>query len=1068
MEIGVYVRCPLIIEPADEQFPRCFIFAQVKNYNELADTVTVEIHDLSGCKPYYQHAFAKTEFSINEIDRCQAMHGSLFQSAHGLGHIISCISCSPSNEPYRYYVQLQNGEYLILSETEMNIEFSQMDYSPLKQMLNYEFQNPSWYANRIKASRNAYMIDNATYGFNILAGCRAFLLPHQISTISRCFEFEPIRYMLADEVGLGKTIEASGILKIMMTENSSLRVLFILPAALINQWKSELKYKFNIEVDDNDKIMIEALEDLKTSTHINDDWDMIIIDEAHRLISMTSEYSIALKLSSATKNILLLSATPIQDRKEEYLKLLSLLCPEQYVNMPLEQFTTLVQKQKKIQRDVSLQLRRMDRFEDTGSAIIDKLNEISEYLSDSALKGILATIDPSSEDGGKDVAEQALSYICENYRLERKVIRNRRGLIQSKLAKRSIDEIAYSPASADDMYHETAAIECVLSYLSANSNGSEQFVIETAQPLLSALFSSPWALQDQINKLGITDETMHSCADVWVEQAEHEIANVAELMNDPDLIKGRLLKVLDYIEQYTDIADRPDCKIVVFTAHKATLDIFLKLVNKRLSDLDYFAVAFSAGMSREKLEDSVFEFQNTDECRMIICDETGGEGRNFQNAEMIIHLDLPWTANALEQRIGRLDRLGRNPEKCALSIVAYTENTVEEQLFKIWRDGMKLFEQSLSGLEIITGELNKQIINALLDDFYNGLVNAFEDILESTEQMRDSVLDEQMFDLGATIYRNLDHVIEKMLASYADEENSLFSESMLAWSSQAGLEAEHRKSTGLVEFLESRFSPRAALQSLYIPPDWEGYNTTKIVKRENMILGTFERAIAIKREDVLFFAPGDSIYDSIISNALGCGRGRCCAILFEGMFNYSGFVFTYNFEPDIGCILENNLNPKILARFRMYLPLEQIVIYIPNRSSASVSEDVVKLFMNEDRINSSAIHLGQRNEDRFQNYSQIERFMAAYPASEWKDLVISAEHIARDKAMVIFNENADLTTAKREVKRIINGYRAECLYFGKDMTDVDYKQTAYKLAYKALFHSKPVLDSACYLKVVKK
>lgn len=1065
---GIYVRCPILTEEADEKFPRSFIFAQVKRYNNLADTVTVMIHDLSDSEKYYAEAFTNTTFPVNKIVRCKAMRGSRFYSAQGCGHILACISNTPSAEPYKYYVQLENGEYGKLSETEMQIEYSQMDYSPLQQMLSYEFQNPSWYANRIKASRNSHMIDNASYGFKILAGCRAFLLPHQISTISRCLEFAPIRYMLADEVGLGKTIEASGILKIMLTENVKMKVLFILPAALINQWKSELKYKFSLEINGNETMMIVALEDLKSSQCINNDWDIIIIDETHRLLLMPSEYLLAKKLSRATKNILLLSATPIQDRNEEYLKLLSLLNPEQYENMPLNQFIALVEQQKIIQRDVSLQLKRMDRFENYGLTIIEKLNEINRRLCDKALKNILDSISLNSEDGGKSEAEQALSYICENYRLERKVIRNRRGIIQAKLANRSSEEIPYFPASADDMYSETAAIESVLSYLSANSDGTEQFIISTAQPLLSSLFSSPWALHDQLKKLEIHDETLRSCTDTWTKQAEEEIFNVAELMNDPYLIKGRLLKVLDYIEQNTDIANRLDCKIVVFTAHKATLKRFLQLANKRLSTFDYFAVAFSADMSRDELENSVFEFQNTDACKIIVCDETGGEGRNFQNAEMIIHLDLPWTANALEQRIGRLDRLGRAPETDVLSVIPYAENTVEEQLFRIWRDGMKLFEQSLSGLEIITGELNRQINSALLGDFYNGLANAFSDISESTDQMRDSVLDEQLFDIGATLYRPLNQVVEKVLTSYVGEENNLFSESMLGWSKQAGLEPEDQTTSGLVEFRANRFSPRAALQSLFLPPNWCGYSSATIVKRENKILGTFDRGVAIKREDMIFFAPGDSIYDSIISNALGCGKGRCCAISFEGTFNYTGFVFVYNVEPEIGILLENKLSPQILAQFRMFLPLDQITVYIPTKASSDIPEEKIKLYMTEKHIITNAKHLGQRKMERYSSTSPIIRFMKDHPVDDWTAFVTKAENIAREKAKVLFNTNTKLEILIKEIKRIKYGYKAECLYFGKDMIDVEFKQEAYNLAYMALKNSKLILDSACFLRVVQK
>lgn len=97
------------------------------------------------------------------------------------------------------------------------------------------------------------------------------------------------------------------------------------------------------------------------------------------------------------------------------------------------------------------------------------------------------------------------------------------------------------------------------------------------------------------------------------------------------------------------------------------------------------AVAFGNHMEREELEDSVYAFQNDPECRVIICDETGGEGRNFQNAAQVIHLDIPWNANALEQRIGRLDRLGRNPDMDVKSVVIYADTSVEEQLFHIWK-----------------------------------------------------------------------------------------------------------------------------------------------------------------------------------------------------------------------------------------------------------------------------------------------------------------------------------------------------------------------------------------------
>lgn len=169
-----------------------------------------------------------------------------------------------------------------------------------------------------------------------------------------------------------------------------------------------------------------------------------------------------------------------------------------------------------------------------------------------------------------------------------------------------------------------------------------------------------------------------------------------------------------------------------------------------------------------------------------------------------------WNANALEQRIGRLDRLGRDQEMDVLSVVLYAEDTVEEQLFHIWKDGMKLFEQSLSGLEIITGELNNLIVDALLDDYYTGLTNAFEDILDQAEEMRESVEDEQDFDLGATLYRPLSQGIDNVLSMYSADDDKMFAAAMMGWGSQAGLHPEKPTATGLIEFRESTFSVNAA------------------------------------------------------------------------------------------------------------------------------------------------------------------------------------------------------------------------------------------------------------------
>ena len=163
---------------------------------------------------------------------------------------------------------------------------------------------------------------------------------------------------------------------------------------------------------------------------------------------------------------------------------------------------------------------------------------------------------------------------------------------------------------------------------------------------------------------------------------------------------------------------------------------------------------------------------------------------------------------------------------------------------------------------------------------------------------------------------------------YAAEDDNPFAAAMMGWGAQAGLHAEKPTSTGLIEFRENTFSVNAAKQSLFIPPNWNRYNDSSIMRREGKILGSFDRKIAATREDILFFAPGDAVYDSIISNAIGCSRGRCSAIGTTGSFNYDGIVFIYNVQPQLDELLEAKIGLQTLSQYRMYLPLKQIMIPI--------------------------------------------------------------------------------------------------------------------------------------------
>ena len=151
----------------------------------------------------------------------------------------------------------------------------------------------------------------------------------------------------------------------------------------------------------------------------------------------------------------------------------------------------------------------------------------------------------------------------------------------------------------------------------------------------------------------------------------------------------------------------------------------------------------------EELQDAADAFQSSDRCRILLCDELGGEGRNFQIASQIIHIDLPWTPAQLEQRIGRVDRFGR--EGTVLSIVPFAQNWPEHDLFRIWQDAFHLFTQSMSGLEIALETIQNKLLDAIFQSSRDGIANLIDTMVEEADKLRQAVEEERYFEEAAKL-----------------------------------------------------------------------------------------------------------------------------------------------------------------------------------------------------------------------------------------------------------------------------------------------------------------------------
>ena len=1116
----MYVRCPADKESISD--PRVFVCGQIIKVDDFKKTVRVRIYDPLN----YLAFFEDLPKGVIELPKAMVQHCSFFLGSTVYVNNKPCkvLSYLKAKDGFFYYY-LQNDntkEVFRLSEKNIVAPFNNGRVDPSAQLRNYEFQNPSWFFGHFVVSKSVNVVNNSIYGFKELAGSKIFLLPHQINSIMRCLQEEPCRYMLADEVGMGKTIEAISVFKIYLQDRSKKNVLIIVPETLKEQWKTELFFKFNIEqgMDKNHNYVdVKSIDELDSSDLISK-WDFVIIDEVHRYLGNDTKYSIVHTISKNTKNILLLSATPVQQRREEYLDLLRLLLPSKYDSYSNEQFGELIEKQGSIIQKTVLILDDLSEYEeeiekqkskeedphdsedcqDAYEEINDSLSEICEVLDDIKLNQLFDRIDFDSNDLGVYAIKVVLSYICSNYQIESNIIRNRRRLLEISdnserlLPTRELKSITYELDNERNVY-EAVAYEQLGNWIIESVKKDPDSVERDIRPLLNAFFSSPWAFSDELRKarergLPLPPELITNVKR-WESYENNIVNHVTEIIEDPvqysEYYSTRIVEVLN-----TVCEELFNQKVVLFTNYGKTFEAYKSALTKLLSQEE--VSFFGESLSKDEIELNAYRFQNDRACRIMLCDYTGGEGRNFQCADYIIHIDLPWDANMIEQRIGRLDRLERDPARPVVhSVVIYSRETFEEALFQFWNEGLKIFTQSLSGMEIIMKDVNQEIISAIQQDFKFGLFDRIPKIIELADNMRKAVKKEQSFDAAGLIYRPMYKELARLVDYYSQNENELFANTMRNWASLAGFHGSSNKS-GVITYSANSFVPKSAINALLIPPKWNEYinssqnafvnrvqdqfNKQKKTKSiERSIKGTFIRKQAIENDYLHFFAPGDAVFDCIVDNAMHSCKGQASAFAFPAAINWTGFVFTCSLSPNISLLLEKGISVYALSPYRNYLMSEQIVVPVSIRNDNDLSDEIIirefTKLIEAGFKPKNVVHLGKRGKksgflkDMISGDSNIEWFRHNYTEENWKDLVNSSTKEASAKALEIIKHRSNIRGAREEMERVLSARAANAEYYGLTNEGIEAIKQTQEAILDTIKRPRLILDSAAFVWMVK-
>ncbi len=502
---------------------------------------------------------------------------------------------------------------------------------------------------------------------------------YQIETVKKTLKYFHGRVLLADEVGLGKTIEAGMLIKEYLLRKMIKNILILAPAPLVSQWKEEMRQKFGLKfatTDDsvfqtdpdkfwNNKFIIASINTAKSGRNfekvIARFYDLVVVDEGHHL---KNRKTAAWKLVNEIKKrfIFILTATPVQNNLIELFNLITLLKPGQF-------------KTEK--------LFRREYMQKKNEPSIDKKEKLKSLLRDI-------------------------------------MIRNTRSVIDLKLPKRFASTIRVAPADAEKQIYDyiSTLSRKLSSSLSANS----------LRLLMREAGSSPFALKDTLVKL---KPNIGSSSD-----------HILDLIDKTkDTSKGKILIEL--------LLKNPKEKKVIFTQYLKSMDYCASL----LSEHGIPFVEFRGNMTAEEKDEAINNFREN--IPVLVSTELGGEGRNLQFANTLINFDLPWNPMRIEQRIGRLHRIGQTRDVFIFNLSV--KNTLEDYMINILENKINMFEMVIGEVEPILGYLgeNKEFENVILDiwiknsgqdaitkgfeELGSKLVKAKMDYLKSTE------LDKEVF-----------------------------------------------------------------------------------------------------------------------------------------------------------------------------------------------------------------------------------------------------------------------------------------------------------------------------------
>jgi ATP-dependent helicase HepA len=729
-------------------------------------------------------------------------------------------------------------------------------------------------------------------GLGALFSSRVLVKPYQVAVAQRVLSDRAPRYVLADEVGLGKTIEAGMILSALLHARLAKRVLVVAPAHLGVQWLAELLHKFNLrftfmdaeridqlrkEAPDEDPwhehdLVVTSLELLMRSEQAKEGagdsdnrWDLVVFDEAHHLRGDRA-YDVAVSLATNAWGLLLLTATPMKLDPVEYFRLLRLV--ETAPAQTYEEFERRVDRQK----DLTALVRALE--ESSPAELAKQAQRVSKlFPKDKDLERL------SQEVAKKPKLREALlDHVAEVYSLSARLIRNRRAVVGGFTSRKLHTVDVTLDKEHLQLYREVQdAIHAALKAGTLPEGAPLGF-------LLRRLESSPVALA----------KALESRPEKGLKTLAARATGVAGYVRDAKL-RGLREKLREIQKK------EPGAKVLVFTESRETLEYLVaELGREGFAPLWYHGELQT--LERDRM---VARFRDPDGGRVLVSTEAGGEGRNFQFCHYLIHYDLPWSPSAIEQRIGRLDRVGQT--RPVEIFVLRAQGTFGGRVVDLFADDVQVFTQTVGGLDAVLEEVEGELVHLAAfggeqawKEYSGKLSSAVRKAREAAQRDYDPLLDRRSFDRDrvtallerAIVRANLEEEVEDLeeaLSSVSRNLDERLEETVLAIARKVGIGVDTD------EHVEA-FQCRLTLGSGLVIDALAGIDLSE----ESIVEGTFWRDTAVEREEIEYLATGHPLVEALMNHVRDGELGRSSVLrLRSPVVSALGGCFSYTVQlPD--------------------------------------------------------------------------------------------------------------------------------------------------------------------------